>query len=121
MKSPPLVASRQGRAHSKACRGTFMAPEGSSVARTAHPWFWEECQGWYVLKDGQRHFLGGHPADAPPPKKTKKKWNAPPVIMQAFHALMASPPEQPKPEPAASTGLTVVEVLDKFVVWCQQH
>ena len=60
--------------------------EGFSVARTASPWFWEERNGWYINKDGQRHFLGEHPADAPPPRKTKKKWNAPPDILRAFQA-----------------------------------
>ena len=31
------------------------------MARTAHPWYWEERNGWYVNKDGKRHFLGDHP------------------------------------------------------------
>ena len=65
------------------------------MARTARPWFWEERQGWYVNQGGQRHLLGEHPADAPPPRKLKKNWNAPPSIMQAFHALMATPPKAP--------------------------
>lgn len=63
------------------------------MARTASPWFWEERQGWYVNKDRQRHFLGEHPEDAPPPHKNKTKWNAPLVIVQAFYALMAKPPD----------------------------
>ncbi len=70
------------------------------MARTSHPWFWEERQGWYVNKDGQRHFLGEHPAGAPPPGKRKGKWNAPPTILQAFHALMARPADAPR-SPAA--------------------
>jgi integrase/recombinase XerC len=89
------------------------------VARTAHPWFWEDRNGWYVHKDGQRHFLGAHPPDAPTPRKIKKKWNAPPAIVILFHALMATPvAPPPKPRPA---GITVAEVLDKFLDWCQKH
>ena len=66
------------------------------MARTASPWFWEERQGWYVNKDGQRHFLGEQPQGAPPPRKITKKWNAPASILQAFHALMADPAMQEK-------------------------
>jgi integrase/recombinase XerC len=93
-------------------------PEGFSVARTASPWFWEERNGWYVNRAGQRHFLGEHPPDATPPRKNKKKWNAPPTIMQAFHELMAAPPE-PTPEPAS--GVTVAEIFDRFLKWCEQE
>jgi integrase len=89
------------------------------VARIASPWFWEERGGWYVNRDGQRHFLGDHPPDAPPPKKVKGKWNAPPSIMQAFHALMAAPPT-PAPTPAPQ-GITAAEVFDKFLSWCEKH
>lgn len=35
------------------------------MARIAAPWFREDRNGWYVNKDGQRHFLGDHPPDAP--------------------------------------------------------
>jgi integrase len=92
------------------------------VARTASPWFWEERQGWYVTKDGQRHLLGEHPQGAPPPRKIKKRWNAPPAIVQAFHELMAKPPNAvPQPPPAPAGGLTVGEVFDKFLDWCEKH
>jgi integrase len=91
------------------------------VARTASPWFWEERQGWYVNKDGQRHFLGEHPQSAPPPRKIKKKWNVPEPIPQAFHALMAAPTGQPDPTPTANQGPTVAAILDKYLTWCQQH
>lgn len=90
------------------------------MARTASPWFWEERQGWYVNKGGQRHFLGEHPQDAPPPRKTKGKWNAPEPIRQAFHALMAAPEPAVVPKSSPS-GPTVVEVLDKYLDWCQKH
>jgi integrase len=93
------------------------------MARTPSPWFWDERQGWYVNKGGQRHFLGEHPQGAPPPRKSKGKWNAPPAIVQAFHALMAAPAE---PKAAGKTavkadGLTVAAILDKFLDWCQKQ
>lgn len=90
------------------------------MARIARPWFWEERQGWYVNRDGQRHFLGEHPQGAPPPKKTKK-WNVPPAILTQFHQLMAAPAETPRSTPAAPTGITVAVVLDKFLDWCQKN
>jgi integrase len=91
------------------------------VARTARPWFWEKRQGWYVNHAGQRHFLGEHPEGAPPPRKIKTRWNTPPAIMQAFHALMAEPPEAAPPQSSPTGVLTVAELLDKFLDWCQQH
>jgi hypothetical protein len=94
---------------------TWFQPEGSTVARTASPWFWEERQGWYVNKDGQRHFLGEHPKGAPPPRKIRKKWNTPESILQAFHALMAAPPEQPAPAPPPNHGPSVAAILDKYL------
>lgn len=97
-----------------------MAPllEGFSVARTARPWFWGERGGWYVIVSGQRQFLGEHPSDAPPPRKIKKKWNVPPAIKMAFHALMAAPVGATAPAPAPKVELTVAELLDKFLDWC---
>jgi hypothetical protein len=90
------------------------------MARTANPWFWEERNGWYVNRNGQRHFLGDHPADAPAPKKTKGKWNAPEAIRTAFHALMAAPPaREPRPHsvPDSVPGqLSVSELFDKYEV-----
>ncbi len=91
------------------------------MARIASPWFWEERQGWYVNKDGQRHFLGEHPEGAPPPHRNKTKWNAPPSILQAFHTLMAQPADEAMPQPKATGGRTVAEVLEKFLDWCQKH
>jgi integrase len=95
--------------------------EGFFMARTAAPWFWEGRQGWYVNKDGQRHFLGGHPQGAPPPRKTKNKWNAPASIVQAFHALMARTQKTTSDSAPQSTGPTVPEILDKYLDWCQKH
>src|SRR3954447_24086297 len=93
----------------------------SFMARTAHPWFWDERNGWYVNKDGQRHFLGEHPADAPLPRKVKGKWYIPPPIAQAFHTLMANQQPIAAVSIPNSTGPSIVEILDKFLGWCQKH
>ena len=92
------------------------------MARTSSPWFWEERNGWYVNKDGQRHFLGEHPTTAPPPRKIKKTWNAPPSIVTAFHVLMAAPVITAVPDSSSSAdGPSVAEILDKYLDWCQKH
>lgn len=95
------------------------------MARTAHPWFWEERNGWYVNRNGRRHFLGDQPKDAPAPRKTKGKWNAPEAIRTAFHTLMAAPPEQERRAdsvPDSVPGeLSVSELFDKYLDWCQRH
>ncbi len=72
---------------------------------------------WCVNLNGQRRKLGPHPEGYPPPKKAKGKWNAPPPIVQAFHALMA----EPAPVKVVADGLTIAEVYDKFLTWCRQH
>jgi integrase len=87
------------------------------MARTASPWFWEERNGWYVTKDGQRHFLGDHPSDTPNPRKSKGKWNAPEAIRTAFHALMSKPIAPVSPQ----NDLTVAVLFDKYLDWCQKH
>ncbi|HXD85166.1 MAG TPA: hypothetical protein VN641_01650, partial [Urbifossiella sp.] len=89
------------------------------MARTPNPWFWEERNGWYVTKDGIRHFLGDRPPDSPVPKKTKGKWNAPDGIRQEFHSLLAKKPE-PTNTPSA-TGFTLGELFEKYLEWCQKH
>lgn len=91
------------------------------MARTASPWFWEERNGWYVNKDGQRHFLGDHPPDSPPPRKSKGKWNAPAVIREQFHALMAAKPERHAVPNSVPERLTVGDLFDKYLEWCQKH
>jgi integrase len=87
------------------------------MARKAHPWWWNEEQGWYVNVAGRRHFLGKHPENAKPPKKSKttKQWNAPVAIDLAFRMLLQKKPsEQPK-------GDTVIAVLDQFIKWTYQN
>lgn len=92
------------------------------MARIASPWFWEERNGWYVNRDAQRHFLGGHPAGAPAPRKGKGKWNVPEPVRQAFHDLMAERKKNPPAAAAVAPGLiTVAGLFDKCLEWCQKN
>jgi integrase len=59
-------------------------------------------QSWFVTIDGRRHNLG------PDEKEAKRK----------FHELMALPDQ---PRVPASAELTVAEVFEKFLEWCQKH
>lgn len=91
------------------------------MARIASPWFWDERNGWYVNKDGQRHFLGDHPPDCPTPRKAKGKWNAPPAIREAFHALMAKTPERHQKPVPGSESVTLARLFEKYLEWCERH
>jgi integrase len=91
------------------------------MPRRPYPWFRADRNGWFVNKDGQRHFLGNHPPDAPAPRKQKGKWNAPPAIIDAFHELMLSDPEYALESVLKGEGMTVAQVFDKFLDWCQNH
>ena len=93
------------------------------MARTSSPWYWPERNGWFTILDGRRHPLGDHPAELPPPQKRKGKWVAPPAVAAAFHALLAAPASRPAPRRGdpGTGGLTVPELLDKFLDWTQKH
>jgi hypothetical protein len=91
------------------------------MARRASPWYWPERSGWYVILNGQRHPLGNHPADAPPPQKRRGKWAIPLAIEQAFRKLLAAPSATPPPIQQNSGGITVAEVFDKYLDWCEKH
>jgi site-specific recombinase XerD len=70
------------------------------------------------------HQLGAHPEGFPAPRQVKGKWNAPPPIMQAFHALLAAPTAPTIPPvilPAPVAVLTVPDVFDSFLEWCQKN
>jgi integrase/recombinase XerC len=89
------------------------------MARKPSPWYWPERRGWYTILNGQRRRLIDLAPDAPEPKKRGSKWIVPPEVDQAFHALMIQPDEQS--QPVAPSGLSVVEVFDKFLAWSQKH
>jgi integrase len=73
------------------------------MARIAKPWFREDRNAWFVNIRGRRHNLG--------PDKTE--------AYRLFHELMAHKPEAPKAPRA--TGLTVAEVYDKYLDWCERN
>ncbi len=83
------------------------------MARTPKPWFREDRQAYFVTVNNTRHNLG-------PDKKE---------AFRRFHALMAQS-EAPRPNTpssptipplSAATTLTVGQVFEKFLDWCQQH
>jgi integrase len=78
--------------------------------RQSKPWFRSAKSAWYVELDGRQHFLGRHPADAPPPKKVNGEWKPPPAIRDAFYKLMAARPDR-LPEAAALTVLTMSDLF----------
>src|SRR5262245_30801839 len=85
--------------------------------RPRKPWYRASKGKWYVVVGGRKVPLGPHPDGAPPPKKGKGGWNAPPEIMAAFYKLMAADPASlPKPE-----EIKVCQVLDLFLGWSEQH
>jgi site-specific recombinase XerD len=78
------------------------------MPRVPKPWFREDRQAYFVTIGGVRHNLG---ADK---KAADKK----------FHELMAADTGTPKSSaatPATSNGMTVAEVFDKYLDWCQKH
>lgn len=79
------------------------------MARTPKPWFREDRQAYFVTIGGVRHNLG-------PEKKEADR---------RFHELMsradAAPSQPPAPSPSGTAPLTVGEVFEKFLDWCQKH
>jgi integrase len=81
------------------------------------PWFRASKSAWYVEHNLKQIRLGEHPEGAPPPKKTKSGWNAPPPILNAFYKLMATDPANlPTPE-----RIAVALVCDLFLDHSQKH
>lgn len=81
------------------------------------PWFRASKSAWYVEHQLKQVRLGDHPDGAPPPKKSKAGWNAPPAILDAFYKLMASDPANlPKPD-----KILAAVVCDLFLDHSQQH
>ncbi len=85
--------------------------------RPLKPWYRKSKGKWYVEIRGKQNPLGAHPEDAPPPKKWRNGWNAPPQIMGAFHKLMAADPAAiPKTD-----ELRVCQVFDLFLDYSEKH
>jgi integrase len=86
------------------------------MARQPKPWFREDRQAYFVTINGTRHNLGPDRKEA----------------FRRFHELMAQPdesvpsadtsPRHPAPTIPPLTGpLTVGQVFDKYLDWCQRH
>jgi integrase len=92
------------------------------MAKQPNPWFWEARNGWYVQHEGERYFLGLHPAGEPP-KKSKKtgRWNPPPAILDAFHRLMRGEPITARAVEEAADSDRVISVLDDFITWAREN
>src|SRR2546423_8185436 len=100
----PACCEQAGARQPEGCRGASTWHKSRRVpfvARKPSPWYWPERNGWYTILNGQRHPLGTHPTNAPPPQRRKGQWVAPPQIQQAFHALLAKPSEMPLAPKAA--------------------
>jgi integrase len=91
------------------------------MARTPRPWYRVERDEWRVTVRGIDHCLGKHPVGVPAPRKQRGKWNAPQIILNAFHALLLVKPESPKPLASAPAPLVVADVFDKFLDWCEKN
>jgi integrase len=87
------------------------------------PFFRAPRNTWFVEIDGVQHRLGKHPAHLPPPRKNDRgEWSPPDAVMQAYHGLMAAPPEGvPGSQRRGGPGTPVVAVLDLFLEWCQRN
>jgi integrase len=79
--------------------------EGFLMARSAKPWWREDRAAWFVTIRGVRHNLGADKAEAD----------------LEFHRLMSKKPEQPVARKASSSGLTVAEIFEKYLDWCQKR
>ncbi|MGH7602499.1 MAG: tyrosine-type recombinase/integrase [Gemmatimonadaceae bacterium] len=85
--------------------------------RQPKPWFRAALDTWYVEHNHKQVRLGGHPDGAPPPKKTRAGWNAPPAILDAFYKLMASGPANlPRPD-----QILTAQVFDLFLAHSERH
>ena len=75
------------------------------MARTPKPWWREDRQSWFVTIEGTRYNLGPdeHEAD------------------REFHRLLSLPSAARAPKASPPSGLTVAELLDKYLDWCQKH
>lgn len=88
------------------------------MARKPRPWYDTEKKQWRVYLNGERHFLGEHPAGSAKPSKDKKtgRWVVPKPIEDAFYKLMACP----SPDTPVSTD-SLATVLDQFLIWCYEN
>lgn len=76
------------------------------MARIPKPWFREDRQAYFVTIGGKRHNLG-------PDKKEANR---------LYHELLGRPEELvAAPPPVPAGPLSVGQVFEKYLEWCQQH
>jgi hypothetical protein len=90
------------------------------MARNPRPWLRSERDEWRVTIRGVDHNLGPHPEGFPAPRRRGKNWNPPQPILDRFHELLVNTPEH-APAPTPVGVLSVADVFDKFLDWCQKH
>jgi integrase len=91
------------------------------VARTPSPWFRAARAVWCVTVRGKHHNLGSHPEGFPAPRKQRGRWNAPDSIKQRFYELLADSSAPDLPDAPTAAKMSVAEVCEKYLDWCQKH
>jgi hypothetical protein len=64
------------------------------------PFFKPKRNTWYVEVSRVQHLLGKHPEGLPPPKKCRGHWEAPRIILDAYHAKMTKLQQSAAEEPS---------------------
>lgn len=87
------------------------------------PYFKANRRTWYVEANRKQHVLGRHPKGEPFPAKGKDgNWNPPPEIWQAYHAIMATLPEEPSDESAPQAHHPFVRsIIDSYMDWLKKR
>jgi integrase/recombinase XerC len=78
------------------------------MGRKPTAWYWKARKCWAVDLDGSRYKLG--------PEKD--------AALRELYRLLSLTPEERKPKveaPVSPGGMTVAELLDKYLDWCQKH
>lgn len=84
--------------------------------RQPKPWYRVSKNAWFVEHQGKQIRLGIHPQDAPPPKRSKTGWNAPPLIMDAYYKVMATDGCLPEQE-----HILTAQICDLFLEHAHRH
>jgi hypothetical protein len=75
------------------------------MGRTPKPWWRKNRQAFFITINGKRYNLGPDKIEAD----------------RETHRLLSLTPEARTPKASASTGLTVADVLDRYLDWCEKH
>ncbi len=87
------------------------------MRRQPKPWYRASKNAWFIDREGVKVRIGLHPDDLRPPKKTRKGWDVPPLIMEAFYREMSTRPESiPSWE-----KLPLATIADLFLDYAKRH